>query len=136
MVGYQREELVGRHVETILTVGSRIFYQTHLFPLIALHGHAEEMFLLLQPRGDGDLGALVNAVRRERAGHSVIDCVLMPVRERRKFEMRCCGPRKRQRRRAPSSETPTLGSSNRPTSWSASEQSRRTPIAPRAPSWP
>ncbi len=86
MLGYEREEVVGRHVETILTVGGRIFYQTHLFPLLALHGHAEEIFLLLQPKGGGDAGALVNAVRRKRDDRFVIDCVLMHVRERRKFE--------------------------------------------------
>jgi signal transduction histidine kinase len=86
MVEYEREELLGRHVETILTVGSRIFYQTHLFPLLALHGHAEEIFILLKPKGGDDLGALLNAVRRKRAGRFVTDCVLMQVRERRKFE--------------------------------------------------
>jgi signal transduction histidine kinase len=86
MLGYEREELVGSHVESILTVGSRIFYQTHLFPIVTLHGHAEEIFILLKPKGGGDLGALLNAVRRTRDGRFVTDCVLMPVRERRKFE--------------------------------------------------
>jgi signal transduction histidine kinase len=86
MLGYEREELVGSHVESILTVGSRIFYQTHLFPIVTLHGHAEEIFILLKPKGGDDLGALLNAVRRTRDGRFVTDCVLMPVRERRKFE--------------------------------------------------
>ena len=86
LLGYAREELVGRHVETILTVGSRIFYQTHLFPLVTLHGHAEEIFILLRPQRGGDVGALLNANRRKRGDAFVTDCVLMPVRERRKFE--------------------------------------------------
>ena len=86
MLGYQREELVGTHVETIFTVGSRIFYQTHLFPLVSLHGRAEELFILLKPKTGEDVGALLNAVRRKRGDRSVTDCVLMQVRERRKFE--------------------------------------------------
>ena len=86
MLGYEREAVVGAHVETILAVGSRIFYQTHLFPLVSLHGHAEEIFVLLEPKTGGDVGALLNAVRRERDGRFVTDCVLMEVRERRKFE--------------------------------------------------
>jgi PAS domain S-box-containing protein len=86
MLGYEREELLGAHVETILAVGSRVFYQTHLFPLVSLHGHVEEIFLLLQPKSGGDVGVLLNAVRRERDGRVVTDCVLMQVRERRKFE--------------------------------------------------
>jgi PAS domain S-box-containing protein len=86
MTGYAREELIGRPFETILTIAGRIFHQTHFFPLLRLHGHAEEIFLLLRRRDGGDLGALVNAIRRERGGIAVTDCVLLVVRERRKFE--------------------------------------------------
>ena len=86
MLGYAREEVVGAHVERLLTVGARVFYQTHFFPLLRLHGHAEEVFLLLRAKDGRDVGALANAVRREREGAWVTDCVLMEVRERRKFE--------------------------------------------------
>jgi PAS domain S-box-containing protein len=86
MLGYRREELVGRHVETMLAIGSRIFYQTHFFPLLRLHGHAEEIFLLLRAHDGTDVAALVNAARRERAGEWVVECVLLRIVERRKFE--------------------------------------------------
>jgi len=86
LLGYSRADLVGRHVETILNVGSRIFYQTHLFPLLKLHGRAEEVFLLLRGKNGEDVGALANAVRRERGDEWITDCVLMRVVERRKFE--------------------------------------------------
>jgi PAS domain S-box-containing protein len=86
MLGYERAELSGRHVESILNVGSRIFYQTHFFPLLRLHGHAEEIFLLLRGKNGEDVAALVNGVRRERAGEWVTECILIPVKERRKFE--------------------------------------------------
>ena len=86
MLGYGREEVEGRHVEMLLTVAGRIFYQTHLFPLVRLHGRASELFLLLRCRDGSDVGALVNAVRHERGGRAVTDCVLMEVRERRKYE--------------------------------------------------
>jgi len=86
MLGYERGELVGQSIETILTVGARIFYQTHLFPLMALHGRAEEIFLLFRRKSGEDLGALLNAVRRGRGGRFLTDCVVMQVLERRKFE--------------------------------------------------
>lgn len=86
MLGYERDEVVGRHLERILPVGSRIFYQTHWFPLLRLHGHAEEIFLLFRAKQGEDLGMLVNAVRKERAGAVGCDCVLMRVRERQKYE--------------------------------------------------
>jgi sigma-B regulation protein RsbU (phosphoserine phosphatase) len=86
MLGYEREELVGGHIERILTVGSRIFYQTHWFPLLRLHGRAEEIFLMLRSKAGEDVGTLVNAVRRERRGGGEYDCVVMRVRERQKYE--------------------------------------------------
>ena len=86
MLGYTADDLRGRHVETILTIGARIFYQTHLFPLLRLHGHAEEIFMLLRSKNGDDVAALMNAVRRQRQGEWISDCVLMQVRERRKFE--------------------------------------------------
>ena len=86
MLGYARDELVGRHVESMLTVGARIFYQTHFFPLLRLHARAEEIFLLLRARDGTDVGTLVNAVRRERDGEWRTECVLLRIVERRKFE--------------------------------------------------
>jgi len=86
LLGLTRDELVGRRIESILNVGTRIFYQTHLFPLIKLHGRADEIFLLLRPASGEDVAMLANAVRRERGGESVTDCVLIRVRERQKFE--------------------------------------------------
>jgi PAS domain S-box-containing protein len=86
MLGYEAGELEGVHVERLLTVAGRIFYQTHFFPLLRLHGAAREVFLLLRTKSGADVGALVNATRTTRQGTTAIDCVLMEVRERRKYE--------------------------------------------------
>jgi PAS domain S-box-containing protein len=86
MLGLEREDVVGRHLEGLLTVGSRIFYQTHLFPLVRMMGRAEEIFLTLRPASGEDVGALVNVTRREESGGTLYDAVLMRVQERRKYE--------------------------------------------------
>jgi signal transduction histidine kinase len=86
MLDFERDEVVGRHVERILAVASRIFYQTHWFPLLRLRGRAEEIFLKLRARTGADIGVLVNAVRRERHDRTVYDCVLIRVQERQKYE--------------------------------------------------
>ncbi|HSJ10086.1 MAG TPA: histidine kinase dimerization/phospho-acceptor domain-containing protein, partial [Longimicrobiales bacterium] len=86
MLGHARADLEGHSIERIFTVGSRIFYQTHWFPLLRMHGSAEEIFLMLRTQSGEDVGVLVNAVRRERDGGTVFDCVMMRVRERQKFE--------------------------------------------------
>ena len=86
LLGHEPGTLVGRTVESVLTIAGRIFYQTHFFPLLRLQGRVDEIFLLMR-RADGtDVGALVNALRRDRDGAPVNDCALLEVRERRKYE--------------------------------------------------
>jgi PAS domain S-box-containing protein len=86
MLGYSLDEVLDKHVESILAIGSRIFYQTHFFPLLRLQGHADEIFLLLRNKSGEDVAVLANAVRRERRGEWITDAVLLRVVERRKFE--------------------------------------------------
>jgi PAS domain S-box-containing protein len=85
-VGYGRDELVSHHVETLFGTGSRIFYQTHFFPLVKLRGSAQEIFMLLRTKQGDDVGMLCNAKRSERSGQMITDCVLMEVIERRRYE--------------------------------------------------
>jgi anti-anti-sigma regulatory factor len=85
-LGYEEGELTGRHFEALLPAGGRIFYQTHFFPLLKLHGRAEEVYLSLRARAGGDVPVLANAARRERGGSAANDCVFVPMRQRRRFE--------------------------------------------------
>ncbi len=86
MLGHARGEVSGRHVETLLSLASRIFYQTHLFPMLRMQGKAKELHLALRPKRGEDIPVLVNAIRVEREGAFVNHCALMPVRERSKYE--------------------------------------------------
>jgi PAS domain S-box-containing protein len=86
LLGYERDELLGRHVESLLPVASRIFYQTHLFPLLKLHDRVEEVYFSLRSRGGAEIPVLANAARRRRGGLVVNDCVLMHVRQRDQYE--------------------------------------------------
>ncbi|HWS86243.1 MAG TPA: STAS domain-containing protein [Pyrinomonadaceae bacterium] len=85
-LGYEGGELHGRHFEAVLPPGGRIFYQTHFFPLLKLHGRAEEVYLSLRSRDGTDLPVLANAARVERGDSPVNDCVFVPMRQRRRFE--------------------------------------------------
>ncbi|HEY6186934.1 MAG TPA: ATP-binding protein [Pyrinomonadaceae bacterium] len=86
LLGYERGELQGKHVEAILPAASRIFYQTHLFPLLKLHGKVEEVYLSLRSKAGTDTPVLVNAVRRERDRLVVNDCILVQIRQRNQYE--------------------------------------------------
>ena len=74
-LGYTRAELVNRHVEAIFSKPGRLFFQTHLFPLVKMHGRAEEIFLLLRSKSGEEIGAICNAVQQHRDGTVVTDCV-------------------------------------------------------------
>ena len=86
LLGYESDELLGQHVESLLTVASRIFYQTHLFPLLKLHDMADEVYFSLRSKGGTEIPMLVNAARKEREGVVVNDCVLMHMRQRNQYE--------------------------------------------------
>src|SRR3954462_12800585 len=62
-LGYSRDELVGRHVEIFFPVSTKLFFHTHFYPLMKMHGRAREVFLLLCAKTGEELGALCNAVR-------------------------------------------------------------------------
>lgn len=86
LLDYTREELLGLHVQRILAVAARIFYQTHLFPLVRLHGQAEEIYMTLRSKTDESVPVLLNACRDELDGAPVTHCVLIRVQERQKYE--------------------------------------------------
>src|SRR3954466_13821756 len=77
MLGAQREEVIGRPFESLLTVSSRIFYQTHLFPLLKLQSSVEELFLTMRCKDGNDVAALTNVARREEGGVVMYDAALM-----------------------------------------------------------
>ena len=86
MLGYAEGELSGRQMDRILPVSGRIFYQTHFFPLLKLHGELSEVYLTLRDKEGGDHPTLLNAARREREGKVVYDCVFLPMKERSEYE--------------------------------------------------
>jgi PAS domain S-box-containing protein len=86
LLGYAADEVVGHHIDCVLSIGTRIFYQTHWFPLLRLQGRADEIFLLLRSKAGEEIGVLANAVRTQQWGRVAYDCVLMRVQERQKYE--------------------------------------------------
>ncbi len=85
-LGYEPGELEGKPFEFLLSVSARIFFQTHLDPMLRLQGRADEIFLLLRTKSGGRIGMLMNVATREGDGARLTDCVMLEVKERQKFE--------------------------------------------------
>jgi PAS domain S-box-containing protein len=95
MLGATADALVGRRIDEILSVSSKIFHQTHFFPLLRLHGAADEIYLTLRAASGEPVHALVNAMRRrDDEGTQRTDCVVMRIKERQKYEVELIKARK------------------------------------------
>jgi serine phosphatase RsbU (regulator of sigma subunit) len=86
LLGHARTDVEGGRLEAILQPGGKIFYQTHIFPLLKLAGRVDEIYLALRPKNGDEVPVLLNAVRRETEQGFIIDCVLIPVQQRYRFE--------------------------------------------------
>jgi sigma-B regulation protein RsbU (phosphoserine phosphatase) len=85
-LGYDREELTEQKLDFIFTLPTRIFQQTHLFPLLKMQGHAEEIFITLQTKRKEQLPVLLNAERKLHDGKAIIAYIGIIVHNRKKFE--------------------------------------------------
>ncbi|WP_250475617.1 ATP-binding protein [Caballeronia sp. GAFFF1] len=87
-LGYERDQLVGRRkVADLLTIGARLFQQTHWGPLLQLQRSVAELKLELVRCDGARLPMLVNASRSESAGGDIDRFAFMVVNDRHKFEI-------------------------------------------------
>jgi signal transduction histidine kinase len=87
MTEHLGEQLAGQSIDTLLTIPTRIFYQTHVFPMVKLHGRADELYMTFRSRSGTPIPALVNVIRRELDGGAVVDFAILRIREREKYEL-------------------------------------------------
>lgn len=82
--GYQHSEVVGSNISRLVSLGTRIFFQTHLFPLLRLEGHAEEIFITVRCKDGSDLPVMMN-VKQVEGGTELIVVGIVIV-NRNKYE--------------------------------------------------
>ena len=86
MLGYEPRDVIGAQTHMLFTAPTHIFVQTHFYPMLQLHRHAEEIYLTLKSKSGEAAHFLCNAVMRDRDGGAHIDCILMRIHERQKYE--------------------------------------------------
>lgn len=87
-VGRKPEELLDASFPALLTVGGRVFYETHMAPLLRMQGAVREVALDLAPPDGTVLPCLVNAVElRDAAGAPLlVRATLFEATSRRRYE--------------------------------------------------
>ncbi|KWW21916.1 phosphoserine phosphatase [Peribacillus simplex] len=86
ILGHGHEEMEGQHINFILSASAILFHQLYLVPLIKLENHIEEIYISLKSADGEEIPVLLNAVRRERDGRTIIECVVILMRKRNELE--------------------------------------------------
>jgi signal transduction histidine kinase len=91
-----REALVGkRRFQDLLTMGGRIFHQTHWMPLLQMQGSISEVKLEIRLAQGSPLPMVVNALRTEREGVMLHELATFVARDRDKYERELLVARRR-----------------------------------------
>nr|WP_169332414.1 SpoIIE family protein phosphatase [Nocardia brevicatena] len=88
-LGYRREELVGRrHFNDLLTVGGRLYHETHFAPLLRMQGHIRGIALELKAADGSRLPVLVTSTIKTTVDGQplMIRTTVFDARERRAYE--------------------------------------------------
>ena len=87
-VGYAPEHLIGKRLGDLLNIAGRMFYETHIAPLLRMQGFFNEVALDLVSQSGERLPVIANAAERRAADGSVISTrlTLLKAAERRRYE--------------------------------------------------
>jgi sigma-B regulation protein RsbU (phosphoserine phosphatase) len=87
-VGYAPEHLVGKRLGDLLNIAGRMFYETHIAPLLRMQGFFNEVALDLVNQNGDRMPVIANAAERRAADGSVISTrlTLLKATDRRRYE--------------------------------------------------
>lgn len=86
-VGAAAEELVDlRRIQDLLTIGGRVFHQTHWAPLMQMQGSVSEVKLDIRHPDGRTIPVLMNAIRRSHGEQIYDEIAVMVATDRQKYE--------------------------------------------------
>lgn len=96
-VGYPSAQLIGQlKFQELLTVGGKIFHQTHLGPLLEMQGSVSEVKLEVRHSDGTRIPMVLNVIRRVVPGGSQDDIAVFVAQDRHKYEQELISARKAQ----------------------------------------
>ncbi len=85
-LNHSSDELIGQHINVILTNSARMFFQLYFTPLLSAKHQVEEMYLSLNSKSGEELPVLMNANLKKQQDEQVITCIIVPMRKRNEYE--------------------------------------------------
>ncbi len=86
MLGVEQEALAGKPLDQLWSPAMRLEFHMRVMTLLHMHGHVEEIALLILGADGIEIPILFNAVRRIHDGIAVTECVVIRMRERKRLE--------------------------------------------------
>ena len=93
-LGYKEHQLIGRRFQELLTMGGRIFHQTHWAPLMQMQGSVAEVKLELLRHDRSKVTVLLNGVRHQNAAGAYHQLAMFGTSDRDKYERELLAARK------------------------------------------
>lgn len=85
-LGYTASELLSTRLQSLLTMGSRIFHQTHWAPLLEIQGSIAEVKFEMRRKDGRTIPVILNAVRRAHGEERFDDVAVFVAEDRHKYE--------------------------------------------------
>jgi sigma-B regulation protein RsbU (phosphoserine phosphatase) len=87
-LGKHSDDLVGQRFSDLLSIGGKIYYETHLWPLLRMQGYFDEVALELSTTDGQKMQVLVNACERKDDQHvpQFIRLTIFKATDRRQYE--------------------------------------------------
>ncbi len=79
-------ELIGKHIESVMSAAHKMFFHTYFYPQIQLYDQVDEMYFAFRSVDRQNIPVLLNGIRQRRGGEVVIDCVALVMRKRLEYE--------------------------------------------------
>jgi signal transduction histidine kinase/CheY-like chemotaxis protein len=97
-MGLERQEvLLKKRLQDLLSIGGKMFYETHHAPLMQMQGFVNELSYDLTPRAGGILPVLINSVQiKDNAGMPLLNRItVFNITDRRKYELELLNAKKK-----------------------------------------
>jgi PAS domain S-box-containing protein len=85
-VGFNADELLAKRVQDLMTVGARVFHQTHWQPLLHMQGSVSEIKVDVVRKDGRRVPVLVNTIRRAHDGVMYDELAFFVATDRDKYE--------------------------------------------------
>jgi sigma-B regulation protein RsbU (phosphoserine phosphatase) len=94
-LGYAPEQLIGKRFHDLLNIAGRMFYETHIAPLLRMQGFFNEVALDLVTKQGERIPVIANAAeRRDIKGNAISTRItLLKATDRRRYERELLGSR-------------------------------------------